>query len=201
MVLSTVENFKRRRSYYNLDKNIDVKDEDIINFVKDIFYYSPSPFNAQNQRAVVLLNKEHDYLWGNIVMETLRKKVNNEEAFKKTEEKINGFKNAYGTILIFEDMDSIRNLQENFPSYRDAFAEWSNHSSGIVTQGLWVGLREMGLGANLQHYNPIIDEEVKAKWNIPKEWALKSQMVFGNILEEPAALEKMDINERVLVRD
>lgn len=200
MELKTVEIFKNRRSYYNLDKNINVKNEDIINFVKDIFYYSPSPYNAQNQRAVVLLEKEHDYLWGNIVMETLRKQVDDDEAFKRTESKINGFKNAYGTILIFEDMDAIGELQEKFPTYHDTFIEWSEHSSGIVTQGLWIGLREMGLGANLQHYNPLIDDEVKEKWDIPKNWSLKAQMVFGNILEEPAPMKKIDINKRVLVK-
>lgn len=199
MKLSTVENAKKRRSYYNLDKNVKVSDEEIINFVKDIFYYSPSPYNAQDQKAVILLNEQHDYLWGNIVMKTLRKEVNNDDKFKRTESKINGFKNGYGTVLIFEDMDAIGELQDKFPSYYDTFLEWSDHASGIVTQGLWVGLREMGLGASLQHYNPLIDDEVKEKWNIPSGWRLKSQMVFGNILEEPAPMKKIDINERVKV--
>lgn len=201
MELNTIKNLKKRRSYYKLDKNVNVSNEDIKSLVKDVFLYSPSPYNAQNSKAVILLNQEHDYLWGKIVMETLREKVNDDERFKRTESKINSFKNAYGTVLIFEDIDELKELQEKFPSYHDTFIEWFDHSSGIVTQGLWVGLRELGLGANLQHYNPIIDDEVKEKWNIPKFWALKSQLVFGNILEEPKELSKIDINKRVLVRE
>lgn len=201
MKLNTVEVLKKRRSYYNLDKNVDVSDEDIKNLVRDVFYYSPSPYNAQNSKAVILLNKEHDYLWGNIVMETLRSKVDDDSKFKRTESKINSFKNAYGTVLIFEDMDTIGELQEKFPSYHDTFLEWSDHTSGIVTIGLWAGLREMGIGANLQHYNPLIDEDVRVKWDIPNNWKLKSQLVFGNILEEPKEMKKVDINERVLIRE
>lgn len=199
MKLSTIENLKKRKSFYNLDRNVKVSDDEIIEFVKNAFYYTPSPFNAQNSKGVILLGENHDYFWGHIVMDTLRKKVNNDEKFKRTETKINSFKNAYGTVLIFEDMEIISNLQEKFPTYHDQFLEWADHSSGMVTMNLWVGFTEMGLGANIQHYNPIIDDEVKARWNIPESWKLKSQMVFGNIFEDAPSKKKVDINERVLV--
>ncbi len=32
---------------------------------------------------------------------------------------------------------------------------------------LWVALEAEGLGANLQHYNPIVDEQVAAQWKLP----------------------------------
>lgn len=201
MKLNTVENMKKRKSFYNLDKNINISKTEITDFVKDVFYYSPTPFNAQNSKGVVLLGKEHDYLWGSIVMENLRKKVNDDDKFKETESKINSFKKAYGTVLIFEDMDIISNLQNKFPVYHDQFIEWSDHSSGMVTMSLWTGFTEMGLGANLQHYNPIIDSEVREKWNIPESWKLKGQLVFGNIYEDSPYKSKIDINEIVLVKD
>lgn len=31
---------------------------------------------------------------------------------------------------------------------------------------VWTALETEGLGATLQHYNPIIDDEVKNEWNI-----------------------------------
>ena len=46
---------------------------------------------------------------------------------------------------------------------------------------VWMALELEGLGANLQHYNfmPKFTEEVLETWNLPKEWKLKSQQVFG----------------------
>ena len=40
---------------------------------------------------------------------------------------------------------------------------------------IWTALEEEGLGANLQHYNPIIDAEVKEVFNIPDQYRLIAQ--------------------------
>ena len=37
--------------------------------------------------------------------------------FEPTNQRINGFEHAYGTILYFEDEDVIKSLQEQMPSY------------------------------------------------------------------------------------
>ncbi|MDO5041429.1 MAG: nitroreductase family protein, partial [Peptoniphilus sp.] len=189
-----------RRSYYDLDKNVDIPKEEIAQYIKEVVDSLPSSYGAQSQRAVVLFGEDHDYLWGQIVMETLRKKVNDDEKFKRTEKKINGFKAAYGTILIFEDKATNDNLKEKFPSYAHNVDDWSEQNTGIMSMGLWVALRGIGLGASSQHYNPIIDDEVKEKWDIDKEWTMKSQMVFGNPVSEPAPKKKKPIDERVIVK-
>ncbi|NFV72581.1 nitroreductase, partial [Clostridium botulinum] len=36
-----------------------------------------------------------------------------------------------------------------------------------------------GFGASLQHYNELIEEDVKKEWNIPNNWKLIAQMPFG----------------------
>ncbi len=195
-----LEVLKARRSYYDLDKNVDIPKEEIGQYIKDVVYELPSSYHSQSQRAVVLFGEDHDYLWGKIVMETLRKKVNDDEKFKKTEEKINGFKNGFGTVLIFEDKKTNEKLKENFPNYAQNVDPWSEQNSGIITLGLWIALRDIGLGANIQHYNPIIDEEVKEKWDIDENWILKSQMVFGNPVSEPAPKKKQPIDERVIIK-
>ncbi|MDO4224168.1 MAG: nitroreductase family protein, partial [Acinetobacter sp.] len=41
------------------------------------------------------------------------------------------------------------------------------------------------LGASLQHYNPIIDDEVAATFGVPASWKLRAQLVFGSV-EAPA---------------
>ena len=60
-------------------------------------------------------------------------------------------------------------------------------------------LAEKGVGASLQHYNPLIDDAVKARWGVPVEWALASQMVFGGISAPAAPIEKLPASERVRV--
>jgi uncharacterized protein len=51
---------------------------------------------------------------------------------------------------------------------------------------LWTALEAEGLGANLQHYNPVIDDKVAAQWNVPKDWELNAQLVFGRPATKPS---------------
>lgn len=47
----------------------------------------------------------------------------------------------------------------------------------------WTALEAEGFGANLQHYNPLPDQKAAAQWNIPIEWSLRAQLVFGGRAE------------------
>ena len=58
---------------------------------------------------------------------------------------------------------------------------------------LGTALAEAGIGASLQHYNPIVDEEVAATFDVPADWKLRAQLVFGSI-EAPAG-EKTFIDD------
>jgi uncharacterized protein len=58
---------------------------------------------------------------------------------------------------------------------------------------VWTALAEQNIGASLQHYNPIIDEEVAQTFDIPSTWKLNAQLVFGSI-EAPAG-EKAFMND------
>ena len=64
---------------------------------------------------------------------------------------------------------------------------------------LWTALRELGIGASLQHYNPVIDKAIKDAFSIPENYVLLAQMPFGGIVSEPDPKEKEDISKRVLV--
>lgn len=44
---------------------------------------------------------------------------------------------------------------------------------------LWTALEAEGFGANLQHYNPLIDQKVLAQWDLPSDWELNAQLVIG----------------------
>lgn len=64
---------------------------------------------------------------------------------------------------------------------------------------VWTSLELEGLGANLQHYNPLIDQKVAETWNLPASWKLNAQLVFGGNGGEAVEKEFKPIEERVRV--
>ncbi|WP_395994363.1 MULTISPECIES: nitroreductase family protein [Aeribacillus] len=188
---------KHRRTYYGISKESTVSDERIQEVISHAVLYTPSAFNSQSARVVLLLGEHHNKLW-DITKETLRKIVPADQ-FASTDEKINSFRNGYGTVLFFEDDRVVQGLQEQFPLYADNFPIWSQQSSGMLQFVIWTSLEIEGLGASLQHYNPLIDDEVKQEWNIPNEWKLIAQMPFGKPTAEPGDKEKKPIEERLKI--
>ena len=186
-----------RRTYYAIGKDSKVSKEEIKNVVEHSVKHVPSAFNSQSARAVVLFGDNHDKLW-EIVRETLRKIVP-AEAFASTDEKVNSFQNGFGTILYFEDQSVVQGLQEAFPLYKDNFPIWSLQSDGMLQFTVWTALEELGLGASLQHYNPLIDDEVRSTWGLPGSWKLLGQMPFGVPLADPGAKEFSPLDARVKV--
>ena len=69
----------------------------------------------------------------------------------------------------------------------------------MVQFALWSMLSENLIGANLQHYNPLIDDAVKKEWNLPENWQLTAQMPFGNIKQPPAEKTFIPLEEKVRV--
>ncbi|KAE9527554.1 nitroreductase family protein [Testudinibacter aquarius] len=189
---------KNRRSIYSIGKNVTLSQDQLTALIKDAVREAPSSFNSQSSRAVILFGAEHERLW-NIVLDTLRSMIP-AEAFAATETKVNNcFKAGFGTVLYFEDQEVVTGLQQQFAAYADNFPIWSEQASGIAQYAVWLALAEAGVGATLQHYNPIIDETVAKTWGIPASWKLRAQMPFGSI--EAAAGEKtyMDDEQRFKV--
>lgn len=192
-----IESMMKRRSIYSLGNKPQISDKDIEALVKEAIKYVPSAFNSQSARAVVLLGENHKKLW-DIVMNTLREMVPADK-FASTETKINSFAQGRGTVLFFEDTATVKELQQKYPLYQDNFPKWAAQSNGMVQFAVWTALAEAGVGASLQHYNPLIDDEVKMQWQLPLEWSLMSQMPFGSI-EAPAGEKTfLPIDERVKV--
>lgn len=186
-----------RRSFYGIGKESVISDERIQEVVEHAVKYAPSAFNSQSTRVVLLLGHEHDMLW-NITKEVLRKIVP-EDKFKPTEEKINSFQNGYGTVLFFEESSITKGLQEQFPLYKDNFPIWAQQSNGMNQYIIWTALEMEGFGVSLQHYNEIIEEQVKNQWNIESNWKLIAQMPFGKPKAEPDEKQYIPIEQRVRV--
>lgn len=186
-----------RRSHYSISKEISVSDQTIKEVVDHAVKYTPSAFNSQSARVVLLLDKEHDKIW-DITRESLRKVVP-VDSFEPTNDKINSFQNGYGTVLYFEDQSIVENLQEEFSLYKDNFPVWSQQSSGMLQFVVWTALENEGLGGSLQHYNELIERDVKSEWNLPEKWKLIAQMPFGHPEEEPGEKEFAPLENRIKV--
>lgn len=191
------EVIKNRRSIYAIDSTKTLPEDRIIEIVEYALLHTPSAFNSQTGRAVVLFGENHDRLW-QIVSEEL-KKIVPDEKFPATQEKLNGFAAGYGTILFFEDSAVVQSLVDRFPLYKDAFPAYSLQSSGMLQFIVWTAIEAEGLGASLQHYNPLIDDKVKREWNIPDSWSLISQMPLGNPTAPAGEKEFLPIDERMKI--
>lgn len=184
MEKNSEELFRHRRSYYELTAESPVSDAQIEEIVRFAVKHVPSAFNSQSTRLVLLLHEHHAELW-KIVKRALRAVVL-EEAFARTEEKVDrSFASGCGTVLFYEDQAVVRALQQRFPTYAGNFPTWSEHTSAMHQLTLWTLLEEAGFGASLQHYNPLIDKDVREQWRLPKEWRLIAQMPFGLPAAEP----------------
>jgi predicted oxidoreductase (fatty acid repression mutant protein) len=86
-----------------------------------------------------------------------------------------------------------------FGLYKDNFPVWSLQSSGMLQFTIWTALEDAGLGASLQHYNPLIDDQVKSLWKLPDKWKLLAQMPFGKPLAAPSEKEFLPLEGRVKV--
>lgn len=186
-----------RRSIYSLGKEKTIKPERVEEIVKIAVTHVPSAFNSQSARTVLLFDEQSSDFWL-IVKESLRAIVAAKD-FGKTSEKIDSFNAGWGTVLFFEDQKTVQSLASQFPLYKDNFPVWSLQSNGMLEYVIWTALENEGLGASLQHYNPLIDDAVKKRWNLDDNWKLLAQMPFGSVTSQPGDKDFFPIEQRLVI--
>ncbi|MEQ9946396.1 nitroreductase family protein [Pectobacterium aroidearum] len=169
--------FKKRRTQYALGKNLPASQTDVTALIQEAVRLTPSSFNSQSSRVVILFGAQNDKFW-QLTKDALRQVVP-ADAFEQTEKKLDNFAAGAGTVLFFEDQEVVRGLQERFALYAENFPVWSEQSSGMAQFAVWTVLANSNIGASLQHYNPLIDAAVTETWNLPRDWKLRAQMPFG----------------------
>ncbi|KAH6691681.1 nitroreductase [Plectosphaerella plurivora] len=147
---------RTRRTHYRLTKSSPFHHDSIEHVIKGALVYTPSSFNSQSTRVIVLFGAHHDRFW-DVATAILKSKMPSNR-WEPTSQKMAMFKDATGTILFFEDQDV---------------------SDAMVQYTIWLALDAEGLGVNLQHYNLKVDAKVMDEWNFPAGWKLNDQMVFG----------------------
>ncbi len=141
------EVMKRRRSIYSLNNNVALSKKEINQLVKFAMKHSPSAFNSQTSRAIILYNHHHLQL-RDIVEDTLRSIVPPEN-FSGTISKLDSFRKGLGTILFFKDEDVIKSFENSYPVYAENFSGWAEQSTGIAQFAVWCSLTNENIGASL----------------------------------------------------
>ncbi|KAH7129138.1 Nitroreductase-like protein [Dactylonectria macrodidyma] len=175
---------KSRRTCYSLEAKSPISDERIVEIAREVTKHTPSSFNCQATRLVILLRDEHLKFWE--IAKQCFKATLHEAAYKDYEKKLCQRQAAYGTILLFEDLDVIRDFQARNTRFTWHLLQFSEHNNAMQAFNLWTALSLEGLGCNLQHINPVIDQRLVGQWGISPQWSLKAQLVFGTPTGAPA---------------
>jgi hypothetical protein len=196
--MNYIEALQKRRSIYAIGNQPMISDDQLQKMITAVVEATPSAYNSQSQRVVLLLGKKHQELW-DLVLEALKKIIPAKQVAKTTA-KIASFAAGYGTILFFDEQKITQGLMDEYPLYKDNFAVWYQQHAGMLQENLWVALATEGYGASLQHYNELIESQVKTVFQLPDTWKLLAQMPFGAVLSPAEAKEKDPISERFLIR-
>ncbi|OGM47992.1 nitroreductase family protein [Aspergillus bombycis] len=198
-----LELVKARRTYYGLKAESPISDDAIQSIVETSVLHVPSSFNTQTSRVVLLLKEEHQKVWDIAIkaMEGLvaAGAVPKEMFENHTKPKLEAFRAAYGTVLFFVDYESLAPIKEKFAIYADKFDPFALESNAMSQYLVWTALQSEGLGANLQHYSPLIDADIQKTWNLPASWKLDAQLVFGTPTGEPGPKEFAPLEDRFKV--
>ncbi len=190
---------ENRRSHYHLGSDCGIEEGQIIDMIDRVILATPSAFNGQTTRIALLMGIHHYRLW-EIVKHTLSERISPEAMAKSVEKIDRSFLAGCGTVLFFEDMEIVERQKQEFPTYAEAMSVYSEQTSAMHQFAIWCMLEDMGFGASLQHYNPLIDSRVAEEWSIPTSWLLRAEMPFGIPLSEPAPREQhLPLAERRLI--
>ncbi len=186
-----------RRSVYTLGKNITLGDNEIVRLLQQCLLNCPTAFNVQSARLVVLWGEKHDQFW-QLLWQNMQKVISAEKQ-QSARERIEAFKQAYGTILFYEDSDAVAKLQQQYPLYADNCPIWAQQANGMLQYMIWQVLAENNIGASLQHYNELVADAARQKFDLPDSWQMVAQMPFGQITAPVGNKTFLPLDERFTV--
>lgn len=191
------DNLTKRRTIYTLGKNLPIEDSEIIKIVEQCVLHCPTAFNVQSARTVILFQKSHEDFWK--MVEKAVVDIAPSEKKEQSAQNVKRYTDAYATILFYEDTNAIRELEEKFPLYSHNMKTWAIEANGMLEYMIWQKFAENKIGASLQHYNELIEDQTRKHFNLPSVWKMIAQMPFGSI--EAPALEKtfLPLEERIKI--
>ena len=91
----------KRRSIYALGKNVELSNQELVETIQGAILQTPSAFNSQTTRAVILFDEESDAFWNEIAYSELEK-VTPAEAFEGTKQRLTGFLKQKGQFYFMK---------------------------------------------------------------------------------------------------
>ncbi|CAI4058325.1 hypothetical protein SUVZ_03G0410 [Saccharomyces uvarum] len=167
-----------RRTIYALKPELpgEITIKDIQSVVQTIIKETPTAFNSQPNRAIILTGEAHRKVWDQVADGIESPDGKKRPASARDE--------AFGSVIFFTDDKVTEKLKADFPAYAAAFPSFADHTSGAAQINSWVVLEAMGLGGHLQHYNGYVKAALPGK--IPQSWTVQAQLVFGTPATAPA---------------
>lgn len=194
------EILKKRHSEYALSPEWVTSEEEVEALLGEVLHLTPSHFNSQPVRMVLLKGEAHKAHW-KLIEEILIDRIGKEAYDKNTRGKIEGaFLSGAGTVVFFDDTTITKNMINQFPAYAHNFPNWAQQVQGSHQLMVWLGLTSLGYGASLQHYNGIDDDKVKEQLGVPKEWDFIAHMPFGKVLNPAGEKEKKPLSETLIIK-
>lgn len=189
----------KRRSQYAIGANTDVTAADVTAALNEVIPQVPSAFNSQATRVVVVSGENNVKLWE--LIKNAQKDVLDEATLNYMTPIMDGARDAVGTILFFEDRDAV---ESGIPANEERRLIYKNHASANAQLTTWLTLTELGLGANLQHFNigyeQGFDRRIRELLDLSESWELIAQMPFGSIEAPAADKETIASSELVIER-
>ncbi|SCU95186.1 LAMI_0F01398g1_1 [Lachancea mirantina] len=179
-----------RRTIYSLKPSLPegLSIEDVQKVVQKIVKETPSAFNSQINRAVILTGQAHKDLWSKVIEGV-------DGNFAKRPISVRD--EAFGTVLFMVNDEKTSELQGQFPAWASAFNQFADHSSGAAQISTWTALELLGLGAHLQHFNGFVKASASDDI-VPKHYSVQAQLVFGAPVEAPQPKTYIDNEIKVI---
>ncbi|KAH3899576.1 probable Putative nitroreductase HBN1 [Saccharomycodes ludwigii] len=188
-VSTILSSIAARRTIYNLKPVLPtgINLKDVQKIIQAIIKDTPTAFNSQPNRALILTGEAHRKIWEQVTDSIEAESGKKRPASVKNE--------AFGSVIFLTDDQTTENLQAKFPAWAAFFPTFASHASGAAQISSWTTLEAAGLGCHLQHYNGYIKAALGSK--IPSNWTVQAQLIFGVPKEQPG--EKTYIENEVKV--
>lgn len=124
--------------------------EEVRQLLEDVLLYTPSAYNSQPVRIVLLTGEESRRHW-ELIREILKEKIG-EERYRESRGKYridNVFTEGVGTVLFFDDTTVTDKMIEGRPNQAEEYRHWAQQAQGSHRHMVWLGLKALGYGATL----------------------------------------------------